>query len=126
LSRRISSAIASRSASRTVMLTISAPAGNSEEDRRSSPGPARWRRGGGGQPLPQGAGAGPEQRPAAPLAAAETSSPSAAITPIGVLTATFSVPSATRILASTPSSTASTSMVALSVSISAMTSPALT
>src|SRR5260370_27856764 len=45
---------------------------------------------------------------------------------IGVLTATSLVPSGTRILPSVPSSTASTSMVALSVSISAMTSPDLT
>ena len=54
------------------------------------------------------------------------SSPSSAITAIGVLTATFSVPSGTRILASVPSSTASTSIVALSVSISAMMSPDFT
>src|ERR1700742_4455596 len=45
---------------------------------------------------------------------------------IGAFTFTPSVPSSTRILPRTPSSTASTSMVALSVSISAMTSPALT
>ena len=45
---------------------------------------------------------------------------------MGVLTLTFSVPAGTRIFDSLPSSTASTSMVALSVSISAMTSPALT
>ena len=45
---------------------------------------------------------------------------------MGVLTFTPSVPSATRILPTLPSSTASTSMVALSVSISAITSPALT
>ena len=45
---------------------------------------------------------------------------------MGVLTATSLVPSGTRILPSVPSSTASTSMVALSVSISAMTSPDLT
>src|SRR5262245_15537605 len=45
---------------------------------------------------------------------------------IGVLTATSLVPSGTRIFPSVPSSTASTSMVALSVSISAMTSPDLT
>src|SRR5262245_38228909 len=50
-------------------------------------------------------------------------SPSPAITAIGVLTLTPSVPSGTRICDSLPSSTASTSMVALSVSISAMTSP---
>ena len=41
-------------------------------------------------------------------------------------TATASVPSPTTILPILPSSTASTSMVALSVSISAMTSPELT
>jgi len=45
---------------------------------------------------------------------------------IGVLTATSLVPSGTKILPSVPSSTASTSIVALSVSISAMTSPVLT
>ena len=45
---------------------------------------------------------------------------------MGVLTATSLVPSGTRIFPSVPSSTASTSMVALSVSISAMTSPDLT
>ncbi len=42
------------------------------------------------------------------------------------LTFTPSVPAGTTILASVPSSTASTSMVALSVSISAITSPAAT
>src|SRR5690349_17590295 len=42
------------------------------------------------------------------------------------LTGTSCVPSGTRILAIVPSSTASTSMVALSVSISAITSPGLT
>src|SRR6185437_10257983 len=42
------------------------------------------------------------------------------------LTGTSAVPSGTRILARVPSSTASTSMVALSVSISAITSPDLT
>ena len=45
---------------------------------------------------------------------------------MGSFTFTPAVPSATRILPSTPSSTASTSMVALSVSISASTSPAFT
>ena len=44
---------------------------------------------------------------------------------IGVLTATSAVPSGIRILPSVPSSVASTSIVALSVSISAMTSPDL-
>ena len=55
-----------------------------------------------------------------------TASPGSTSTAIGSLTFTPSVPSPTRILPRTPSSTASTSMVALSVSISAMTSPALT
>jgi hypothetical protein len=41
------------------------------------------------------------------------------------LTGTSAAPSGTRILARMPSSTASTSMVALSVSISAITSPDL-
>src|SRR4029077_13065119 len=45
---------------------------------------------------------------------------------MGRFTGTCSLPSATRILPSLPSSAASTSMVALSVSISAMTSPART
>src|SRR4051794_18462401 len=53
-------------------------------------------------------------------------SPSPTSTAIGAFTFTPAVPSGTRILPSTPSSTASTSMVALSVSISAITSPALT
>jgi hypothetical protein len=50
-------------------------------------------------------------------------SPSARMVAIGVLTATSSVPSGIRILPRVPSSVASTSIVALSVSISAMTSP---
>src|SRR4051812_15693442 len=45
---------------------------------------------------------------------------------MGVLTFTPSVPPGMRILPSTPSSTASTSIVALSVSISASTSPDFT
>src|SRR5205814_5587901 len=58
--------------------------------------------------------------------ASRTSSPFSAMTAIGVLIGTWSVPSGMTILASTPSSTASTSIVALSVSISASTSPACT
>src|SRR5215472_9452003 len=65
-------------------------------------------------------------RDRAVLSTASASSPFPAITAIGVLTATCSVPSGITILASTPSSIASTSIVALSVSISASTSPALT
>ena len=53
-------------------------------------------------------------------------SPSPASFAISALTLTFSVPAGTRMASTTPSSTASTSMVALSVSISAITSPALT
>ena len=60
----------------------------------------------------------PGSRPLAPAL-----SPSPASTAIGVFTATPSVPSGTRIWAILPSSTASTSIVALSVSISAITSP---
>src|SRR5665213_606257 len=55
----------------------------------------------------------------------DLSSPSPSMTAIGVLTATSAVPSGMRILPSVPSSVASNSMVALSVSISAMMSPDL-
>ena len=54
------------------------------------------------------------------------SSPSPAISAMSWFTGTSAVPSGTTIFASTPSSMASTSIVALSVSISAMTSPDLT
>ena len=54
-----------------------------------------------------------------------TDSPSSTSTAIGSFTFTLACPSVTRILPRMPSSTASTSMVALSVSISAITSPAL-
>ena len=60
------------------------------------------------------------------FSSADLSSPSSSKIAIGVLTFTASVPSETRILPRTPSSTASTSIVALSVSISAITSPAST
>ena len=63
---------------------------------------------------------------AAAAAAAFTSSPSSARTAITDLTGTSCVPSGTTILASVPSSIASYSIVALSVSISAITSPGLT
>ena len=53
----------------------------------------------------------------------DTSSPSSASTAITAPTATFCAPAAMTILAITPSSTDSTSIVALSVSISAITSP---
>jgi len=54
---------------------------------------------------------------------AEASSPSSRITAIGVLIGIASVPSAINILPTTPSSMASISIVALSVSTSAMISP---
>jgi len=54
------------------------------------------------------------------------SSPSPVGTAMMLFTGTSWAPSGTTILASVPSSTASTSMVALSVSISAITSPDLT
>ena len=59
-------------------------------------------------------------------AASLTFSPGSTSTAMVSFTFTPWVPSATRILPSMPSSTASTSMVALSVSISAMMSPDLT
>ena len=55
-----------------------------------------------------------------------TASPASAKIAITVPTATFSLPASTRICATTPSSIDSTSMVALSVSISAITSPECT
>ena len=59
------------------------------------------------------------------LTRSEALSPSAKMVAIGVLTATSAVPSGIRIWPRVPSSVASTSIVALSVSISAMTSPDL-
>src|SRR5215212_692189 len=55
-----------------------------------------------------------------------TASPPPLSSAMGLLTDTPSVPSGTMMRVSLPSSTASTSIVALSVSISAITSPALT
>src|SRR5438105_3285981 len=122
--------MASRSASRMVWLTVSVPAGTSgsaargaggadasgdegaagggEEDFAAAGGCAAFATGGGGE------GA---------LAGAPAPSPSS--TAIGVFTFTPSVPAGMSSLDTLPSSEASTSMVALSVSISAMTSPAL-
>src|SRR6185369_9903577 len=146
LSRRISSAMASRKASRMVMLTNSVPSGIS--------GSAATLASGASGALSVFFGAGASLPCAPPFSAggadsaafscfsgasvlrgasaflpsliADLSSPSARITAIGVLTATSAVPSGTKILPSVPSSAASTSMVALSVSISAMMSPDLT
>ena len=129
--------MASRSASRTVMVTISVPAGTSGSGSvvrlAAAPAAARLRRRFGGvrsaAPLRLRLGGARSRACAARRASAlsaAASSPSARIIAIGVLTATSLVPSGTRILPSVPSSTASTSMVALSVSISAITSPDLT
>jgi hypothetical protein len=57
---------------------------------------------------------------------AGTASPSSTRTAIGALTFTASVPSAIRMRPMMPSSTASTSIVALSVSISQITWPDVT
>src|SRR5579862_6465643 len=126
--------MASRKASRMVMVTISVPAGISGSAATLVSGAcgAAFATGAAGalaSALGATGGAGSAVFcAAAGIAAliADLSSPSPRMTPIGVLTATSAVPSGTRILPSVPSSTASTSMVALSVSISAMTSPALT
>src|SRR5215210_8656849 len=125
-SRRISSAIASRNASRMVMVTISVPSGTSGSGSAAGFGAA-------GAALSLGAGVdlasaagGADSAAFASLAGAaalprsEAVSPSARMVAIGVLTATSAVPSGINILTSVPSSVASTSIVALSVSISAM------
>ena len=64
--------------------------------------------------------------PIARLKNGDGSSASPAMSAMSWFTGTSAVPSGTTILARMPSSTASTSMVALSVSISAMMSPDLT
>src|SRR5712671_4911849 len=136
LSRRISSAIASRNASRTVCVTVfpvySAGSGAGAGAGGCACAGARSRAAGGGavgSSFSSGGSGGALAWGAADRGLASTSptsSPFSAITAIGVLTATWSVPSGITIFASTPSSTASTSIVALSVSISASTSPART
>src|SRR5713226_8243681 len=130
--------MASRNASRTVMVTISVPSGTSGSAAACGcAGAAGACFGGAGARLTCGAGCsalagGADsvafcwRAVAPPSFKAEASSPSPRIMAIGVLTATSLVPSGTRMRPSVPSSTASTSMVALSVSISAMTSPDLT
>src|SRR3984957_4418148 len=140
-SRRISSAMASRNASRMVMVTISVPSGTSGSGAVGSgvdfcaslnsfsgtwPSAASPMSADAVCGVFAGCGAGGLGAAPLPSLSAAASSPSARIMAIGVLTATSLVPSGTRILPSVPSSTASTSMVALSVSISAITSPDLT
>src|SRR5262245_9706738 len=97
------------------------------EERAETPSPID---GGGIAALAGFAGGGAGFGAGAPFpaaaAAAFTSSPSSASTAMSALTGTSCVPSGTTILASVPSSIASYSIVALSVSISAITSPGLT
>ncbi len=138
-SRRISSAMASRSASRTVIVTISVPAGTAGSAATSAFGWAGTL----SEATEVGSFSEARALPPASLAAAGVSasalagagfcvsmasalSPSCRRTAIGVLTFTASVPAGISSLPITPSSTASTSIVALSVSISAITSPAVT
>ena len=133
--------MASRSASRTVMVTISVPSGTSGSGSAAGFGGAAaadFGLAGARASFAGGADSAPFSRAGAcvvfgaaflgppPSVMADASSPSDNSMAIGVLTATSAVPSGTRILPKVPSSAASTSMVALSVSISAMTSPALT
>ena len=127
-SRRISSDIASRKASRTVIDTISVPSGQSG----AVSGVALTCAGAGvsegfGSARPSspesGSGIGVLPVPAGAASASCTFSPSSNRSAIGALTFTPSVPSATMILPIVPSSTASNSIVALSVSISARMSP---
>ena len=131
-SLRISSAIASRRASRTVVDTSGVPSGTSGSSWVLATSATRSRAavsntcgvgvasdfcsagsGAAGASAAAGAGAG----------VSLTVSPSAASKAIGCPTFTPSLPSGTRILAILPSSTASNSIVALSVSISARMSP---
>ncbi len=124
-SARISSAMASRSASRTVVDCMSVPSGIS---------------GSGATAAVTGASAASDAATWTDCSAADAvgfsavvadgasaiavaSSPSSNSTAIKSLTGTFSVPSATTSLPMRPSSTASSSIVALSVSISAIKSP---
>mmetsp|Transcript_35447 Transcript_35447/g.90545 ORF Transcript_35447/g.90545 Transcript_35447/m.90545 type:complete len:297 (-) Transcript_35447:635-1525(-) len=117
--------MASRNASRTVVSVKEVPSGMLGSDKTaafgastSSPVSSVF------IPSPESAGSSVAWPPASPLASTlAASSPSSASTAMTALTFTPSVPSGMRILAKTPSSTASTSIVALSVSISAMMSP---
>ena len=120
---RISSAIASRIASRTVCFLKVVPSGTSSIAGASTLG----------MDASGAAAAGCAEGASSDFAgasdassAALSSSPSSKSTAMGVFTFTSSVPSAIRILPITPSSTASNSIVALSVSISAMMSPEAT
>src|SRR5690606_24072333 len=132
LSRRSSSAMASFSAWRTVISTISTPSGRSgslcaTNFGASAPAGALASAGTVGASASAGVcAASDEPVCAAVCVPSPGSSPSASTSAIGVLTFTPSLPSSTSSSLTTPSSTDSTSIVALSVSISASTSPDLT
>src|SRR5690606_25230592 len=139
-SRRSSSAMASFSACRTVISTISTSAGRSGSAAASRRGAAGalvsftvgWLFSVislGSSPAASGPGFSDSLGSSGVISGVGTalaSSPSPTSAAIGVLTLTPSVPSATNSFATVPLSTDSTSMVALSVSISASTSPGLT
>src|SRR3954451_1695193 len=125
--------MASRNASRIVMVTISVPSGTSGSGCVSTTGAAADLCATSGvSALASGAAGGADSAAfccavgAEPALMSPASSPSPRMTAIGVFTATSAVPSGTRICPSVPSSVASTSIVALSVSISAMMSPDFT
>ena len=128
-SRRISSAMASRRASRTVcclslvpsgqsgVLSVSGALGAAASDLAAARALSD---------LASSLSSAFASLPGAALDAlsmSEASSPSSSRTAMAVLTLTPSVPASIRILPMVPSSTASNSIVALSVSISAMMSP---
>ncbi len=126
LSRRISSAIASLSACRTVISTISTPAGRSGSAAASNFGAAGAAAAAGALSAAFSAtttGASAGSGAVLATGAASSVSPSPCTCAIGSFTFTPSVPSGIRIFTTLPLSTLSTSIVALSVSISASTSP---
>ena len=125
-SLRISSAIASRRASRTVCVFVLPSQSGSGGSGRAEPGMVT------GSATAKSAvnacaeGASVDDCATASSSSGRAVSPSSNNLAITAPTATPSLPSATVISPTIPSSTASTSIVALSVSISAMTSPDLT
>ena len=119
-SRRISSDIPSRMASRTVCCFIGVPSGQSGDVSTIGAAGAEAAATGAGAASTGAACAGAEATMSSAL------SPSSRSTAIAAFTLTPSVPSAIKILPMIPSSTASNSIVALSVSISAKMSPDFT
>src|SRR5215468_841901 len=122
--RRVAGACVACAAARGASLGLAA-GGGAGAGRAEAAAPVE---GGGGAAAAGFGGAGFSAGAPLPAlaAAALTSSPSSASTAMSALTGTSCVPSGTTILASVPSSIASYSIVALSVSISAITSPGLT